>query len=118
MFCLVAPRFITVPQSVEVFIGTMLNLSCSADGNPAPSITWYFQGMIFTNETVNSKDSTNAESTIVINDLMLSYGGIYTCVIDNDAIIMSLSHDATVAVISGKCICMWNNISYVAFLPS
>ena len=103
--CLVAPRFITVPQSAEEFIGSAVNLSCSADGFPAPSITWYFQGMIFPNETVNSTNSTNAESTIVITDLMLSHGGTYTCVIDNDAVMMSLSHDATVAVISGKYIC-------------
>ena len=83
----------------------MLNLSCSADGFPAPSITWYFQGMVLLDETVNSTDSTNAESTIVITDLMLSHGGTYACVIDNDAIIMSHSRDATVAVISGKYLC-------------
>ena len=102
MFCLVTPHFITVPQSVEVFIGTMLNLSCSADGFPVPDITWLFQGMLYPNETVNSTDSTSAESTIVITDLMLSHGGTYTCVIDSDAIIMSRSHNATVVVISGK----------------
>ena len=101
-FCLVTPRFITVPQSVEAFIGTMLNLSCSADGFPVPDITWLFQGMPYPNEIVNNTDSTSAESTIVITDLMLSHGGTYTCVIDSDAIIMSRSHDATVAVISGK----------------
>ena len=102
-FCLVTPRFITVPQSVEAFIGTMLNLSCSADGFPVPDITWLFQGMSYTNETVNNTDSTSAESTIVITDLMLSHGGTYTCVIDSDAIIMPQSHDATVVVITGKC---------------
>ena len=102
-FCLVTPRFITVPQSVEAFIGTMLNLSCSADGFPVPDITWLFQGMSYPNETVNSTDSTIAESTIVITDLMLSHGGTYTCVIDSDATIMPQSHDAVVVVISGKC---------------
>ena len=80
----------------------MLNLSCSADGFPVPDITWLFQGMSYTNETVNNTDSTSAESTIVITDLMLSHGGTYTCVIDSDAIIMPQSHDATVVVISGK----------------
>ena len=102
MFCLVTPRFITVPQSVEGFIGTMLNLSCSADGFPVPDITWLFQGMPYPNETVNNTDSTSAESTIVITDLMLSHGGTYTCVIESDAIIMPRSHDAAVVVISGK----------------
>ena len=101
MFCLVTPRFNTVPQSVEAFTGTAVNLSCSADGFPVPNITWLFQRMPYTNETVSSKDSTSAESTIVITNLMLSHGGTYTCVIDSDAIIMSHSHNATVAVISG-----------------
>ena len=80
-----------------------MNLSCSADGFPSPSITWLFQGMSYPNETVNSTDFTSAESTIVITDLMLSHGGTYTCVIDSDATIMSHSRDATVVVISGKC---------------
>ena len=80
----------------------MLNLSCSADGFPVPDITWLFQGMPYPNETVNNTDSTSAESTIVITDLMLSHGGTYTCLIDSDAIIMPQSHDATVIVISGK----------------
>ena len=102
IFCLVTPHLITIPQSVEAFIGTMLNLSCSVDGFPVPDITWLFQGLSYPNETVNNTDSTVAESTVVITDLMLSHGGTYTCVIDSDAIIMLHSYDATVAVISGK----------------
>ena len=102
MFSLVAPRFITVPQSVEEFIGSAVNLSCSADGFPVPDITWLFQGMTYTNETVNTTNSTYTESTIVITDLMLSHGGIYFCEIDSPALVMSSTSDATVAVISGK----------------
>ena len=98
MFCLVTPHFITVPQSVEAFTGTAVNLSCSADGFPVPDITWLFQGLPYPNETVNNADST----MLVITDLMLSHGGTYTCVIDSDAIIMSHGRNATVAVISGK----------------
>ena len=79
----------------------MVNLSCSAVGFPVPSITWYFQGMIFPNETINSVDSTISESTIVITDVMLSHGGTYTCVIDSDAIITSHSYNTTVVVIDG-----------------
>ena len=100
--CLVAPRFITVPQSAEEFIGSAVNLSCSADGFPVPDITWLFQGMIFTNETVNITNSTYTESTIVITDLMLCHGGVYSCEIDSSAVVMSSSSDATVAVIGSK----------------
>ena len=102
MFSLVAPRFIAVPQSVEEFIGSPVNLSCSADGFPVPDITWLFQGMTYTNETVNTTNSTYTESTIIITDVILSHGGIYSCEIDSPALVMSSTSDATVTVISGK----------------
>ena len=101
-FCLVAPRFIGMPQSVEAFIGAAVNLSCSADGFPVPDITWTFQAMPFTNETVNSSNSTYTESTIVITNLLLSHGGSYSCRIESAAAVMSISSSATVAVIGGK----------------
>ena len=102
MFCVVAPHFITQPQSVEAFIGAVVNLSCSADGFPAPDIMWLFEGMTFTNDTVDNTNTTYAESTIVITDLMLSHGGTYTCDINSTAIVMSRSSSAAVAVIGGK----------------
>ena len=58
--------------------------------------------MQFTNETVNSSNSTFTESTIVITNLLLSHGGSYSCQIDSDAAVMSSSSSATVAVIGGK----------------
>ena len=105
MFCLVVPQFITKPQSVEALIGTAVNLSCSADGFPAPVITWTFEAMPFTNETINSSNSTYTESTIVITNLLLSHGGSYSCQIESDAAVMSSSSSATVAVIDGKINC-------------
>ena len=102
-FYIVAPRFITTPQSVEALIGTAVNLSCSADGFPVPVIMWTFQAMPFTNETVNSSNSTCTESTIVITNLLLSHGGNYSCQISGAGRIM-LSNNATVEVIGGKII--------------
>ena len=89
-----------MPQDEEAFVGTSLNLSCSADGFPAPNIMWYYQGMI--SEIVNSRNSTYIESTIVITDLMLSNGGNYSCEIDSMASTMPSNMTATVAVIEGK----------------
>ena len=100
--CLVAPRFVIVPQEVEQFIGTPVNLSCTADGFPAPDIMWIFGGMMFEDETVNSTTSTYAESTIVITNLMLSDGGTYECIIDSAASTMPSTSMATVAVLGGK----------------
>ena len=102
MFCSVTPRIITVPQSAEEFIGSAVNLSCSADGFPVPDITWLFQGMNFTSEPVSITNSTYTESTIVITDLMLNHGGIYSCEIDSPAVVASSSSSATLAVIGGK----------------
>ena len=103
-FCLVTPRFITVPQSVEAFIGAAVNLLCLADGFPAPAITWLLEAMPFTNETVNNTNTTYAESTIVITNLLLSHGGSYSCQIDSAASVMSDNSSASVAVIGGKII--------------
>ena len=89
-----------MPQSVEEFVGRAVTLSCSADGDPAPTIMWYYQGMI--SETVSSTNSTYNESTIVITDLMLNNGGGYACEISNRANGMPFNMTATVAVIEGK----------------
>ena len=98
---IVSAQFITKPQSVEAFIGAAVNLSCSADGFPVPDITWTFQGMPFTNETVNSSNSTYTESTIVITNLLLSHGGSYSCQISGAGTV-TLSNNATLEVIGGK----------------
>ena len=82
-----------------------MNLSCSADGFPVPDIRWYFQSTPFTTESVKSTNVTYTESIIVINSLMLSDGGIYECIIDNDAMMVSNNHSTTVAVIDGMCAC-------------
>ena len=58
--------------------------------------------MLFTNETVNSSNSTYTESTIVITNLLLSHGGRYSCQIDSDAIVMPINNEAIVTVIGGK----------------
>ena len=102
MHYVVAPRFISVPQSVEALIGTAVNLSCSADGFPVPDITWSFEGMNFTNETVNYSNSTyRTESTIVIHNLLFSHRGNYSCQISGAGIVM-LSDQATLKVNGGK----------------
>ena len=58
--------------------------------------------MSFTNETVNSSNSTYTESTIVITNLLLSHGGSYSCQIDSDTVIMPINSEAIVTVIGGK----------------
>ena len=92
------------PENVEMLIGSAVNLLCSANGFPAPDITWSFQGMPFNNNTVDSTNFTYSESTIVITDLMLSDGGTYSCSINSDAIAMPSTSEADVAVIGGKTI--------------
>ena len=79
-----------------------MNLSCSADGFPAPDITWSFQGMPYMDNTVDYANSTYSESTIVFTNVMLTDGGSYSCQIDSDALIMSDSSDATLVAIGGK----------------
>ena len=66
--------------------------------------------MAFTNETLNSANSTYAESTIMIADLMLSHGGTYACMISSDATITQRSWSTTVAVIGGMCVCICSSL--------
>ena len=91
---------------MEEFTGMPVNVTCSADGFPVPVIMWTFQDMPYTDGTVNSTMSTSTftESTIVIDNLMLSDGGDYQCIIDSDAIMVLRNSNATVAVIDGMCV--------------
>ena len=80
--------------------------------------------MPFTNETVNSSNTTYTESTIVITNLLLSHGGSYSCQIQSDAAVMSSSSGATVAVIGGKIIqyvhyvvILFSNIFIISYIP-
>ena len=59
--------------------------------------------------TVNNTNSTYAESTIVLTNLMLTDGGSYSCEVDTAAIVMPDSRDATLAVIGGK---IWTRYSF------
>ena len=92
------------PQGVETFIGSAVNVSCSARGFPVPVITWSFQAMPFNNDTVDSTNSPYSESTIVITSLMLSHGGTYSCNINSSALVMPRTSEAVVAVIGGNTI--------------
>ena len=98
-----------MPQSAEQFVGNAVNLSCSADGFPAPDITWTFRAMNFTNGTVISKNSTYSDSTIIISELLLSHGGVYTCQINSPAVVTLSSSEATVVVLDGKI----RNLKYI-----
>ena len=82
-----------------------MNLSCSADGFPAPVITWFFQGMSYTGISEYNANSTFAESTAVLTDLMITDGGMYSCEINSAAIEMPRTSDVNITVIGGKTIC-------------
>ena len=58
--------------------------------------------------TVNNTNSTYAERTIVLSNVTLTDGGLYSCQINSAAITMPESSDATLAVIGGK---IWTRYS-------
>ena len=93
-----------MPQSTEQFTGSAVNLSCSADGFPVPDITWTFLSMNFTIGTLISKNSTYSESFVMISELLLSNGGVYSCQINSPAVVISSSSEATIVVLDGKTI--------------
>ena len=60
--------------------------------------------MNYTGNPVNNVNasSTFAESTIMLTDLMISDGGMYSCEINSAAIVMARTSDISITVIGGK----------------
>jgi len=91
-----------MPQDVEVIAGREVNLSCSADGFPVPTISWLYNDMEITNGVVSVETDTVSNSTLTLSNLQLSATGDYVCQITSTAITMSVNSTATVNAVVGK----------------
>ncbi|KAK7896621.1 hypothetical protein WMY93_021946 [Mugilogobius chulae] len=60
------------PPVVEVLVGSPLSLTCVANGNPAPALTWLKDGTVIQTGGVLSVSAVNAQS-----------GGLYSCLASN-----------------------------------
>ena len=96
-----APRIQEPPQDITVSIGQMVQLSCSATGDPTPTIQWFLNGIT---ELLSNADLTvtsiGGSSNLTIHSIQASDAAIYECRAENSAGIDSAI--ATITV-SGKC---------------
>lgn len=60
----------TPPSSESPVIASSLNLTCTAEGSPAPSYTWYKDGVLIPDRT---------QSYIYISEAQPEDRGSYTC---------------------------------------
>ncbi|KAI4875024.1 hypothetical protein NFI96_013611 [Prochilodus magdalenae] len=65
------PEIHTAKDSLEVYEGQNVNLTCTADGNPEPKIVWSFNNQ--------SKTTGGRQTTLRITGVKFADGGVYTC---------------------------------------
>ena len=82
--------------------------SCQATGEPVPSISWYFKGvMINVSDTSKYNISNTTRETIVASSLMIinaksSDVGTYTCQAEN---IIGIDQSSGILTVNGKFCC-------------
>ena len=77
----IPPAFTHEPSlTYPIRDGDQLRLSCSASGNPRPSITWSFDGSA---EITPFIRTTPGLSTLSIPNVRAGHGGLYTCTATN-----------------------------------
>ncbi|XP_060552023.1 hemicentin-1-like isoform X2 [Ruditapes philippinarum] len=76
----VPPSFIVVPQIKEVTLNSRLELRCTANGKPTPTIHWK------RNEVpVRYQPSVNGRSVFIVHNVRREDAGVYTCLAQNPA---------------------------------
>ena len=78
-----AAKLTTSPATNTYKRGSSVNLTCAAEGYPAPKICWEFRNETVSCQTTEQGD-TKSESTIELTSLYpRQHGGMYTCKADN-----------------------------------
>ncbi|XP_013091516.2 hemicentin-1-like [Biomphalaria glabrata] len=93
-----APIIITRPSMVKLMEGELLNLVCTGDGNPKPSVLWIhpsgqglavgdfsFIGLNLSTfgDTIKNRASVNDSGTLSLQNITRYDAGSYTCVLAN-----------------------------------
>ena len=72
----VAPYHVSVMGNKSYSQGDQLNLSCISEGGPELNYTWLLSGSLIDN---------NSNSTLIIDNITTSHGGVYSCNVTNNA---------------------------------
>ncbi|XP_036622985.1 peroxidasin-like protein [Trichosurus vulpecula] len=95
----VLPVFTQLPQDTSVEVGKNINISCSAQGEPQPIITWNKAGVQITD---SGKFHVNNEGTLTIKDVGQADQGRYECVARNHFGFAATSMLLTTIAIQGR----------------
>uniref|UniRef100_A0A5F8GBW9 Peroxidasin like n=1 Tax=Monodelphis domestica TaxID=13616 RepID=A0A5F8GBW9_MONDO len=95
----VLPVFTQLPQDSSVEVGKNINISCSAQGEPQPTITWNKAGVQITE---SGKFHVNSEGTLTVKDVGQADQGRYECVARNHFGFAAASMLLTTIAIQGR----------------
>lgn len=71
-----APEAILLPVTAVIDEGGSMTFSCTVGGNPAPKVTWKFEGNILWTGSKYAID----KGLLIINELKFNDSGFYSCV--------------------------------------
>ena len=105
-YILVTPMIIPEVMNQVQDEGGTISLTCSATGQPLPTISWYFNGATF-NESNTMKytisvillNTTTISSTLTIMNVESSDVGTYTCIATN---VVSSDTSSGVLTVNGE----------------
>ncbi len=90
------PEFILKPRSRSVFEGSTVRFTCTSNGDPEPTIEWFFNGDAFVPDKRKDLKLRNGISTITINNACADDIGDYKVVATNESGV--LEHIATLSI--------------------
>lgn len=107
------PRIISHPQDVETLVFRNVTFACEAEGFPVPDIVWNYPGRAeqgsgsggSTGDSLYSRvevSNSLARSTLEISPVLYSDFGPYFCVAVSMALMMDLSVESDMAILTGE----------------
>uniref|UniRef100_A0A8C8RXS5 Hemicentin 1 n=1 Tax=Pelusios castaneus TaxID=367368 RepID=A0A8C8RXS5_9SAUR len=81
--CLVPPKIQRGPRVMKVQVGHRIDIPCSAQGVPSPTVTWFKDRNIMLID--GGQYISNLDGTLSISKVQLSDSGIYKCIASNVA---------------------------------
>ena len=95
MIVSIPPEIIQPPTSTSGNLYSTVNLTCRATGNPIPTILWYKDNVLFSNDN-------NDPSVLMFSELTLNDRGFYHCEARSiiDERVVSVNSSSVILIIS------------------
>ena len=86
------------------YIGSMVIIDCSAEGEPFPRVAWFFQDNILRDSDVPNINFQQNNRVLVITSLQSNNSGHYYCQSENDLFSAKQSSDIVLGFQARICI--------------